>query len=180
LDDDPTKKGRILAETVVRGPLAELSEEDLRRYAILVSVARNDVRQRIVLELTQRAATLSGVQHPSAILSRHATIHPTAQIMAGVVVNAGAVVSAHAVLNTSCIVEHDAEVAEFTHIGPGAVIAGAAVIEQAAFVASAATVCPFVRVGTGSTLGAGAVALRDVPSFSVAVGVPAKTIRTVV
>ena len=177
LDDDPAKRGRILGEALIRGSLADLSGEELRHYPILVSIAKNPIRQRIVLELTSRGATLCGVRHPSAILSQHATIHPTVQIMAGVIVNAGAVVNAHAVLNTGCIVEHDVQVAEFAHIGPGAVLSGAAVVEEGAFVGSGATLCPFVRLGRASTLGAGAVAVRDVAPQSVAVGIPARPIR---
>jgi len=177
LDDDEAKTGRQILRTTVRGPLRELPTEELRRYSVVVAVAVNEVRKRIALELAARGARLSGVRHPSSIISRHATLHSTAHIMAGVIVNAGAVIQAHAVLNTGCIVEHDSTVGEYTHIGPGAVLAGAVVIEEGAFVASGAKVCPFVRLGSWSTLGAGAVALRDLLAGSLAVGVPARPVR---
>lgn len=40
-----------------------------------------------------------------------------------------------------------------------------------------AIIMPNVRLGTGSVVGAGAVVTKDVPDYSVAVGVPAVTIR---
>jgi acetyltransferase EpsM len=177
LDDDPAKRGAQIGGISIRGPLAELSERELQRYSILVAIAKNELRHRLVLDLAGRHATFCGVRHSSAIISAQATVDPTAQIMAGAIVNAGATIKAHAVLNTGCIVEHAVSIAEYTHVGPGAVLAGAVVLEQGVFVATGAKVCPFVRLGSWSTLGAGAVALRDVPAMSVAVGVPARVVE---
>jgi acetyltransferase EpsM len=178
LDDDRGKKGKTILQTMVRGPLAELPAKELNLYSIVVAIAVNKAREHMVEVLTARGARLEGVRHPSAIISPSATVHPTAQIMAGVIVNARATVGAHAVLNTGCIVDHDASVGEFAHIGPGAMLAGAVVAEAGVFVATGAKVCPSVRLGRASTLGAGAVALRDLPAGCVAVGVPARQIRS--
>ncbi|KAJ1323347.1 maltose O-acetyltransferase [Microdochium nivale] len=41
------------------------------------------------------------------------------------------------------------------------------------------TVLPGVKIGKGCTIGAGAVVSRDVPDFSVAVGVPARVVKKV-
>lgn len=178
LDDDPKKKGQQLLQIPVRGALKELNNAELARYSVVVAIAVNSIRKRVVQVLSERGAKFTGVRHPSALISANAVIDPTAQILAGAIVNAGATVSAHAVLNTGCVVEHDARVETFTHIGPGAVLAGAVVIEDGAFVATGAKVCPFVRVGRSSTLGAGAVALKDVPAECLAVGVPARKVRS--
>ena len=177
LDDDPAKRGSQVGGVSVRGPVAELTPRELECYSFVVAIAKNDLRYRLVLDLLGRRATLSGVRHPAAVLSSQARIDPTAHIMAGAIVNAGATVGPHAVLNTGSIVEHDSVIAEYSHVGPGAVLAGAAVLEQGAFAATGAKVCPFVRLGSWSTLGAGAVALRDVPARSVAVGVPARVLK---
>ena len=174
IDDDPAKLGRQVGGVRVSGNLSQFSREELANHELIVAIARNEIRKKIVSQLLQLGAKLCGVKHPSAIISPMASVDPAAQILAGVIVNAGAVVRAHAVLNTGCIVDHDASVGEFAHVGPGAVLAGAVVLEEGAFVATGANVCPFVRIGGWSTLGAGAVALDDIPAHSVAVGVPAR------
>jgi acetyltransferase-like isoleucine patch superfamily enzyme len=54
---------------------------------------------------------------------------------------------------------------------------GGITIEENCWLGARATVIDGVTVGRDTVLGAGAVALRDVPEFSVAAGVPAKVIK---
>lgn len=120
---------------------------------------------------------MQGARHPSAVVSRHAELAATTQVMAGAVVNPGVVVEQHAVLNTRCIVEHDSRIARFTHVGPGATLAGAVNLAEGAFVGAGACILPFVTVGAWATVGAGAVVIDDVPEGKTVVGVPARVIH---
>lgn len=52
------------------------------------------------------------------------------------------------------------------------------VIEDGAWIGAGACVLDGVRIGRGSVIGANAVVTKDVPSHSIAVGVPAKVIRS--
>ena len=54
-----------------------------------------------------------------------------------------------------------------------------AYIERGSLIGIGAIVLDGVRVGTGSIVGAGAVVSKDVPPFSLVVGVPAKRLRDV-
>lgn len=51
------------------------------------------------------------------------------------------------------------------------------VIEDDADIGIGAIVLPGVTIGKGAQIGAGAVVARDIPSYSVAAGVPAKIVR---
>jgi len=50
-------------------------------------------------------------------------------------------------------------------------------IEEDVWIGSNAVILPGVVIGRGSVIGAGAVVTRDIPPFSVAVGVPARVIK---
>lgn len=51
-------------------------------------------------------------------------------------------------------------------------------IEDDVWIGAHVTVTDGVRIGRGSVIGAGAVVTKDIPPYSVAVGVPAKVIRS--
>ena len=51
------------------------------------------------------------------------------------------------------------------------------VIEDGAWLGQNVVVCPGVRIGAGAVIGANSVVKEDVPSFSLAVGAPARVVR---
>ena len=55
---------------------------------------------------------------------------------------------------------------------------GPIVIEDYVWIGGRANIMAGVTIGKGSVIGAGAVVTRDIPPYSVAVGVPAKVIKT--
>ncbi len=57
-------------------------------------------------------------------------------------------------------------------------VPGVIVIEEDVWLGANVVVLPDVRIGRSSVVGAGSVVTKDIPPFSVAVGVPAKVIRS--
>lgn len=57
-------------------------------------------------------------------------------------------------------------------------VEGKVIIHDGAHVGIGAIVLPGVTIGEGSIIGAGAVVTNDIPPYSVAVGVPAKVIKS--
>jgi acetyltransferase-like isoleucine patch superfamily enzyme len=58
-------------------------------------------------------------------------------------------------------------------------ILGDVLVEENATVGANAVVLPGVTIGRSAIVGAGAVVTRDVPPFSIAVGVPARVLKRV-
>jgi acetyltransferase-like isoleucine patch superfamily enzyme len=52
-------------------------------------------------------------------------------------------------------------------------------IDDDAWLGTGAVILPNVRIGTGAVVGAGSVVTKDVPDFTVVVGVPAKEIKKI-
>jgi sugar O-acyltransferase (sialic acid O-acetyltransferase NeuD family) len=168
LDDAPTQN-RLLGITVIKG--LELPQPD---SAVIVAVGDNATRQR----LAQRYSTFDGAIHPSAVVSRDAEIGPGTVVMAGAVINTGARVGSHCIINTGSIIDHDCLISDFAHIAPGAILGGAVRVGTGSMVGLGVNVIHGRCVGDYTIVGAGSTVVRDVPSGVVAIGSPARTVRT--
>lgn len=84
----------------------------------------------------------------------------------------GTVIHSGARIGANCVISSNVS------IGCRSRHEGVPVIGDGCFIGTGARVLGPVRVGDGSVIGANAVVIDDVPVHSVAVGVPAKVIRT--
>ena len=175
-DDNPSLQGQSCVGHLVVGQRAELLSRPDNLPAV-VAIAKNQLRWEVVRDLGAAALRFRGFKYPTAVVSPHAKISETAQLLAGAIVNPGASIGEHVVLNTGCIVEHDTRVGAFAHVGPRAVLGGAVEVGEGALVGTGATVLPFIRIGAWATVGAGAVVVRNVPDRATVVGVPASTLH---
>jgi sugar O-acyltransferase (sialic acid O-acetyltransferase NeuD family) len=113
------------------------------------------------------------IVHPSA------TVSPTASIREGVFVGAGVVIGPNAeigeftLVNRGATLGHDGVVGSCVIIGPSAAIASCVHLQCGAVVGIGATIIENLTVGEGSYVAAGAVALKDVPPWTLVAGVPA-------
>ena len=161
LDDDPAKIATSVLGSPVLGPIQQL--QSLSRQAHISSVAfgaGDNLLRRDWFELAQKAELEAAtLVHPSAVVSRHVKLGVGVVALAGVIVNAGAVISDNVCLNTGCRIDHDCELGEHSHIFPSATLTGG------------------VKLGPYATVGAGAVVTADVGDNEVVAGNPARLLR---
>lgn len=91
----------------------------------------------------------------------------------GVTIGDGVRIAAYAVINTA---DHAFDDPERMICDQGFTVAGVA-IEDDVWIGTGAIIGKGVRVGRGSVIGAGAVVTKDIPPYSIAVGVPCRVIR---
>lgn len=115
--------------------------------------------------------------HPKAIIGKEVSLGNGVQIMAGAIVNPGTTIGDNTIINSGAIVEHDCQIESHCHVAPGGTLAGAVVMETGSLVGTRANVLPAIRLGADCQVGAGASVIRDVPSTTTVVGVPAKEVR---
>lgn len=80
------------------------------------------------------------------------------------------------VINPTSIIGKNVTLSQFLSIGSNK--GEAAVIGDNVYIAPHVSIIENVKIGENSTIGAGAVVNKDIPSNSIAVGVPAKVIKT--
>jgi sugar O-acyltransferase (sialic acid O-acetyltransferase NeuD family) len=144
---------------------------------VVLAVGDNLTRLRLAEQLRRDGVSPLTVVHPSAVISRAASLGAGVVALALAVVNAGASIGAGAIINTAAVVEHDVNVGEYAHVSPNATLAGAASLGALSQLGAGACVLPGIRVGSRCLIGAGAVVTRVVSDGAVCAGVPARVKR---
>ncbi len=176
LDDAAAMQSQTLLGLPVLGRLADLAQ--IAHTAIMIAIGDNGTRRDLFDRLRRQGERLIVARHPQTVIAPDVQIGPGTVICAGVIVNPGAVIGANVILNTGCTVDHHNTIGDHAHIAPGVHLGGDVQIGTGALVGIGATVMPQRQVGAWSIVGAGALVYADLPSHAVAVGVPARIIRS--
>ncbi len=177
--DDAVRPGQVFCGVPVwsgREGFAMLAQLGVQKG--LVAIGDNRDRQRVARIIADAGLSFVTAIDPSAQIGREVVIEPGTVVMPGVVVNAGTSIGEHVIVNTSCSVDHDCRVEPFAHVAPGAHLGGGCTIGRLSHVGVGASVIQGIRIGQGATIGAGAAVVSDIPDGVVAVGVPARPIRS--
>lgn len=175
LDDNPMSQGRTLLGLPVLGPIDGLSA--VAHDAVIIAIGSNFIRRKLFDQLSAQGEELAKAIHPAAVIASHSDIGPGTMICAGAIVNPGSIIGANVILNTGCTVDHHNRIDHHVHIGPGSHLGGDVEIGEGTLVGIGATIMPQRRIGSWSVVGAGALVHSNLPSKTVAVGVPARIIK---
>ncbi len=181
LDPDSSLHGQKILDVPVLGGdelLGGMAAGGVTHFVVgLGGVGDNGPRRRLFeLGCSCRLNPLT-VRHPSAMVSRWASIGPGCQLLPGSIVNAGATLGKNVIVNSGAVVEHDCVIGDHVHIATGGKLASTVQVGIGAHIGAGATVRQSISIGEGAIVGAGAVVVKDVGPGVVVVGVPARPIR---
>jgi len=102
------------------------------------------------------------ISHVSAVIASDVSPGEGAQVMAGAIIQPGALIGRNVLVNTRAVVEHDCQIGDHSHIAPGAVLCGGVSVGEGTHVGAGAVVLGGISLGVGSVVAAGAVVAKDV------------------
>jgi sugar O-acyltransferase (sialic acid O-acetyltransferase NeuD family) len=154
----------------------------LKQYTIsgvIVAIGDNFLRATVAARVAEACPGLRFVStvHPRAYVAREVRIGAGSVVMAGVSVNPSCVIGNHCILNTNASLDHDSCMADFSSIAPGVITGGGCQIGEYSAVGIGAVMIHNITIGDHTIIGAGATVVKDIESFAVAYGSPAKIIR---
>lgn len=170
-DDAPEKAASQLAGHAIHVPIPEFAT--LPPY-VHVAIGANEARRKYGTAIMGVGKHYLTVTHPSASVSRFASVQAGGFVAANAVVAAGAGVGVGAIVNHGAVVDHDCRVGDWSHIAPGVVLGGGVRIGNQCLVGSGAVILPGLCVADGAIVGAGSVVTRNVQAGAVMVGAPAR------
>jgi sugar O-acyltransferase (sialic acid O-acetyltransferase NeuD family) len=119
------------------------------------------------------------LRHPQTQQSEYVEMGEGTVVCAGTVITTQVTIGRHALLNLNVTVGHDAGIGDYCTLSPGVHVSGHVQLGEGVDVGTGAVLIPGVMVGAWSVIGAGAVVTRGIPDHVVAVGVPARPIRSI-
>jgi len=174
-DDDPDKWGEEVLGVEVIGPIRRIL--DAAATPTILAIGDPATRKAMVESLPLEWATLI---HPNAFLESSVEVGPGTVMFAGVVCQPDARVGSHVILNANVTVASDCIVEDFAHLAPGVDLSHDVHVGVGVFMGIGAVTLPNLRVGNWTTVGAGAAVMSDLPESVVAVGSPARVIKSLV
>lgn len=142
--------------------------------SFVIGIGDNKIRKRIAEQYHLNWYTAI---HPAAVVASDTVIKEGTVLMAGAILNTGAHIGRHCIINTSAVIEHDNNIADYVHVSPHATLCGTVSIGKLTHIGSGATIINNLSVTHDSIIGAGAVVVNDIRKPGTYIGVPAKKIK---
>lgn len=178
LDDNPATHGQRLLNVPVLGPFAAAA--DLPDCWFVNGIG-SPASFRLKPDLLARAGIPDDryltLVHPSAVVSRHATLGPGTVILQNATVTANAALGRHVVVLPNSVVSHDVVVGDYSCIAGGVCLSGGVEIGRSCYLGTRCAVIENARVGAGTLIAMGSVVRSDVPDNVLAAGNPATVKR---
>lgn len=143
---------------------------------ILISIGDNLIRKKISKKI---AHSFSIAIHPSSLIDKTVFIDEGTAIFHNATIQSDTHIGKHCIINTNSSIDHDCLIGDFVHISPSATLCGNVIVGEGTHIGAGSTIVPNVEIGNWCIIGAGAVVTKDIPSFSVVVGIPGKVIKII-
>lgn len=172
--DDRWPSLRSVEQWDVSGDTAVLLSMASEYDVVVVAIGHNATRCAKQLELITAGANFDVLAHPSALISKYANIKAGTVVMANAVVNPFSHIGPSCIINTCSVVEHDCRLAQGVHISPNVSLAGGVEVGENSWIGIGSQLKQLVVVGREVTIGAGSTVINHVPDFHTIAGSPAR------
>jgi sugar O-acyltransferase (sialic acid O-acetyltransferase NeuD family) len=176
-DDNRSLKDKVYGYQILNGEF--LTEIRGEIYGGIIAIGDNWARKETADTIKKIYPNFNFVAaiHPSAVINSEVMIGKGTVVMGGVVVNSYSTIGDHCIVNTSSSIDHDCTIGDFASIAPGATLGGNVKIGKYSAISLGSNVIHSVEIGDHTVIGAGSTVVKNIDSYKVAYGAPAKVIR---
>ena len=126
------------------------------------SIPGNSLRTLLYNHFSSNGYEFETVISSDSVVSSYAHLHDGVQVMAGAIIQTGAVIGSNSIINTGAIVDHDCNLGNNNHVAPGATLSGQVHSEENVHFGTGASVIQCVKIGKNVVIGAGAAITKNV------------------
>jgi len=178
LDDNAALWGTVIHGVKVLGPLASAPAQPDCSFVNGIGAPSNFWKKEGIIAKTgaalERFATLI---HPSASVSRTATLGRGVVIFQHVVITSNVTIGHHVIILPNTVISHDDVIGDYTCIAGGVCVSGQVRVGRSCYLGTNSTIIGNADIGDRCLIGMGSCVLRSIPPNSVVVGNPARFLR---
>lgn len=177
VDDNINMQGQEIAGLPVLGTIDWINNYDEELY-VVCSIGTGNIRKSVINKISNPKVVFPVIIDPTVILLGEHTFGEGVIICANNVISVNVHVGNHSIVNLSCTLGHDTILKDYCTVNPGSNLSGFVVLEECVDIGTGTKIIQHINVGENTVIGAGAVVVRDIPKSSVAVGCPAKVVKS--
>jgi sugar O-acyltransferase (sialic acid O-acetyltransferase NeuD family) len=161
----------------VLGPLSLIEQLAASWPNAIAAVGNGATRQQLFRRLREAGYRTCSIVHPSAVVSRRASVGEGVLVAAGAVINVGAKIGDAAIVNTGARIDHDCIIGSAAHIAPGTTLSGGVTVGERAWLGTGCSVRQGITIGDDVMVGVGAAVVADLTVAGTYAGVPARRLE---
>jgi sugar O-acyltransferase (sialic acid O-acetyltransferase NeuD family) len=146
----------------ISGNTELLSVWKLRCDGAVVAIGNNHLRMELQSRLIAAGIAIVTIVHPSACVSRFATLGSGSVVLANAVVNIDAKVGDAAIIGPAAVIDHDCKLGRGVHIATGAKVGGGVAVGDYTWIGIGAAVGHYLNIGDEVKIAAGTVVTSNV------------------
>jgi len=177
--DDRVEVGTFVNGYPVLGGVRELCNWKEKLYLSL-ALGVPKTKKAVFEKIKNENVTYPTLIHPNVISGKpeYVKLGEGCIICAGNIITTNIEIGKHVILNLACTVGHETKIGDFSSFMPTCNISGEVAIGESTFWGTGAKIINRTKIGSNVIVGAGAVITTDIPDNVLAVGVPAKIIKS--
>jgi len=177
VDDNEDYIGKFVNGVRVLGKIDYLNSVD-KEVNVVCAIADYKTKKRIVENIKNSNVKCVNIIHPDVYIDNTISLGEGIIIYEGAVITTNVVLNDHVIVSPKCGIGHDTEIGKYTSLLWNVNIGGNVKIGEGCLLGTGSSVIQNIKIGENMVVGAGAVVVKELPANCIAVGVPAKVIKT--
>ena len=177
VDDAPSLQGQSVQGFPVLGTIDWLNVQE-QEYWMICSISNPRIKQQAIERIRPEQRHYATLVHPTAEIAGDAIIGIDVIIQTQCIVSVNVDIGDHVQLNPQCGIGHGTSINEFCSLYWNVTISGNVELGNGVLMGSKSIVIQDLSIGKWSTIGAAANVIRNLPANCIAVGSPARVIRS--
>ena len=147
-------------------------------HDLFVGIGSNEIREKVINNIIENKGNVINLIHSSVVRLGENIIGNGNIIMPNSIISNNVTIGDGCIINTNAIIEHDTCIGNFVHVSPNATLSGNVKVGNRSWIGAGATIINNINLCSDVTVGAGSVVIRNIEVSGVAVGNPAKIIKS--